>query len=98
MCEDEAALRRIPRQQFNFKKLQHLPTLPAHTFVDVVGVVKHIGDINTVVARATQKELRKRDVHLVDDSGAQVAVTIWGEEVRFFLIESAWPCVCLPEI
>ena len=49
---------------------------------DVIGIVKSVGDMNTVVGKASNKEIKKRDVQLVDKSGVIIRLTLWGAEVR----------------
>ena len=49
---------------------------------DVIGVVKSVSDMSTVIGRQSQKEIKKREVNLVDDSQAQIRLTLWGTDVR----------------
>ena len=41
--------------------------------VDVIGVAKSATDVTTIVSRTTNKELKKREVHLVDSSNTEVS-------------------------
>lgn len=50
----------------------------------MVGVVHEVGEVQSLTSRTTQKELRKRDVTLVDDSKCQVKLTLWGDEAVNF--------------
>lgn len=45
-----------------------------HLFADVAGVCRDVGEINQFTAKTTGRELKKRDVTLVDRSGASVCV------------------------
>ena len=47
----------------------------------MLGVVKGVGDVSTVVGRQSQKEVTKREVQLVDQSGMVVNLTLWGSNV-----------------
>lgn len=47
----------------------------------MVGVVKVCNDVSTVVGRQTQKEITKRDLQIVDQSGVAINLTLWGDEV-----------------
>ena len=49
---------------------------------DVLAVVKHTAELSTITTRATNKEVKKRDLDLVDQSQVQIRLTIWGQEVR----------------
>ena len=49
--------------------------------VDVIGVVKGADDLSTVVGKQSQKEIKKRDIHLVDSGQVQIRLTLWGSDV-----------------
>lgn len=53
-------------------------------FLDIVGVVHETGDIQTIMAKASQRELRKRELGIVDNSNCVVRLTLWGEEAANF--------------
>lgn len=42
--------------------------------VDVIGVCKHVNDVQNLVARSSKRELKKRDITLVDQTDASVSV------------------------
>jgi ssDNA-binding replication factor A large subunit len=48
--------------------------------LDIIGVVKNTDDLRTMMSKAS-KELKKRDVTLVDESQVQVRLTLWGSDV-----------------
>ena len=48
---------------------------------DVLGVVRSANDVATVTGRQSKKEISKRDVQLVDQSGMVVNLTLWGSDV-----------------
>ena len=50
--------------------------------VDIVGVVKSVTPVNTIISKRTQQELFKCDLVIVDDSATEVNLTIWGEEAK----------------
>ena len=41
---------------------------------DVIGVAKSASDVTTIVSKTTNKELRKREVHLVDATNTEVTL------------------------
>ena len=57
--------------------------------VDIVGVVRSAAEVTTIQARATGKEIKKRDLNLVDDSESEIRLTIWGTQV-IILIYVEW--------
>ena len=67
------------REEYNFVKIAHLETKEPKDRVDIVAVVKGVGEPTTVVSKTSNKELTKCDLTLQDDSGAEVQCTVWGE-------------------
>ena len=47
-----------------------------------MGVCQSYEDLTTVVLRSSGREVLKRQVYLVDESGKAVSATIWGKEVN----------------
>lgn len=77
--EDAAAL---PHMNINLVKLSDLNNYNANEFVDVIGVVKSTSDVTTIVAKATNRELKKREMCLVDDTMHSISCTLWGKQVE----------------
>lgn len=48
------------------------------------GVVHVVNECNTIIAKQSQREMVKRDVEVVDDTGMSVRLTLWGDEVRYY--------------
>lgn len=66
-----------PKYVFKFVKISDLEIGP--TFVDVIGVVKEIYEIGSIVTKATGKEMNKRDIIVVDETG-NCRLTLWGSK------------------
>lgn len=56
----------------------------SHLLADVIGVCRDVGEVNKFTARASGRELIKRDIVLVDNSNAAVTLTLWGKEAEDF--------------
>uniref|UniRef100_UPI00358FDBA4 replication protein A 70 kDa DNA-binding subunit-like n=1 Tax=Myxine glutinosa TaxID=7769 RepID=UPI00358FDBA4 len=82
LCED--ALVTLPQSSFQFIPIAKLDTLPKDSLVDVMGVCQSCEDLTTVVLRSSGREVMKRQVHLVDESGKAVSATMWGKEAEQF--------------
>lgn len=80
-CTEEVDL---PGINFQFVGLNELDSKAANSLVDVIGVVKTCGDVGTVTGRQSQKEITKRDISLVDQTGMSVNMTLWGNEATNF--------------
>ena len=59
---------KIPTIQFDFCKISQLDASLKDTTVDIIGVVKSAADCVNITSSRTQKELKKRDLILVDKS------------------------------
>lgn len=73
-----------PQMQYKFVPLNDITNSEPDSFVDVVAIVHRVNDVATIIQKATQKELKKRDVALVDDSQAEISLTLWGREAEEF--------------
>lgn len=73
-----------PQMQYKFVPLRDIENAEPESFVDVVAIVHRVNDVATIIQKATQKELKKRDIALVDDSQAEIALTLWGRDAEEF--------------
>ena len=69
----------IQQQLFDFVKISDLEAVEPNSFVDVIGVVKFVGDAATIISKKSGNELLKCELTLADDSGAEVSCTIWDD-------------------
>ena len=53
----------------------------ANLLTDVIGVVKQCDDLNTVTGRQSNREIKKRDLHIVDQGQVVIRLTLWGNDV-----------------
>lgn len=74
----------LPQLQFNFKKIKDLEQINKDALTDIIGVVKSTTDVTQITTRSTNKQVSKRDLTLVDKSGASVNATLWGTEAEKF--------------
>lgn len=81
-CEESSSS--IPMLQFDFVPIASIEKYDKDAFIDMIGVCKSAGDVQTFIARTTNKELTKRDITLVDQSKKEVNLTLWGGEAQKF--------------
>ncbi|KAI3398201.1 hypothetical protein diail_9678 [Diaporthe ilicicola] len=74
----------VPQVRFNFCGIEDLNKTEKDTTVDVVGILKEVEEVATIVSKTTQKPYEKRELTIVDDSGYSVRVTIWGKTANSF--------------
>ncbi|KAH9388453.1 60S acidic ribosomal protein P1 [Tyrophagus putrescentiae] len=75
---DDQAVGGIPFMRYNFKPLSDVERMAVGTTIDVIGVVRAVGELESFVARKTGREVTKREVTIVDRSLYEARVTFWG--------------------
>ncbi|KAI8913069.1 hypothetical protein DFJ77DRAFT_466661 [Powellomyces hirtus] len=74
----------VPGVRYNFVPLDKLNEVEANSMIDVIGVVKDVGNLSDLVSKTTQKPFKKRDLTIVDQSQYEVRMTIWGQQAETF--------------
>jgi replication factor A1 len=75
-CED---LDGVPQVRYNFTTLADLQTVEKDSTIDCIGVLQDVGEVSEIVSKTTSKPYSKREITLVDDTGYNVRLTIWGK-------------------
>lgn len=68
----------VPQMRFRFIEFANLEAVQKDAMIDVIGVVKEVGEVSTITSKTTQKPYSKRDLTLVDKTNFLVRLTIWG--------------------
>lgn len=74
----------MPALKFNFTQLSKVKDIECDGMVDVIGVCQQVGDMVNLVAKTTRKELKKRDVTIVDQSLSSMNITLWDTQAEDF--------------
>lgn len=64
---------------YEFTKIEAIEQVAEKTSIDVLGVVTQVGEVATILAKKSGREMTKCDLTLVDDSSAQINLTLWGQ-------------------
>uniref|UniRef100_A0A8C3JMB7 Replication protein A subunit n=1 Tax=Calidris pygmaea TaxID=425635 RepID=A0A8C3JMB7_9CHAR len=80
-CDDA---QHLPSVQFEFVSISDLENTPKDSIVDVIGICKSYEEVTKIVVKANNREVSKRNVHLMDTSGKLVTATLWGHEAEQF--------------
>jgi len=80
-CTEDVAL---PEANFNFVNIGDLESVNKDALVDIIGVVKTVQDVVQITTKATNRQVSKREIALVDRSETSVNVTLWGEQAEKF--------------
>lgn len=82
LCEDDIS--GIPVIKYEIIPISTLSDKKPGDIVDIIGVATNASDLANITAKATGRELTKREVTLVDQSNASITLTLWGEEAKSF--------------
>ncbi|KAI9207538.1 uncharacterized protein BJ171DRAFT_439195 [Polychytrium aggregatum] len=81
LCTDSVA---VPIIRLNLVKLGALNSIQKDGIADILGVVTDLGSVATITSKNSNKDITKRDITLVDDSGYSVRCTLWGQQAEAF--------------
>lgn len=71
----------IQRNLYDFvPNIAHLENVEQNKFIDVLAIVKAVGEPTTLMSKKSGQELTKCELTLVDDSGTEIKMTLWGAE------------------
>ena len=73
--------------EYNLVKLSELEAKEPNSLVDICGIASDIGGVTEVVSRKDSRQLKKRNVTIVDDSNTSVELTLWGKTAEDFEAE-----------
>jgi len=73
----------ILSQKYKFVKIGDIESVEPKSFVDVIGVVEEVGPLGTIMSNKTQKELKKRNLKIMDRT-ARIEITLWSEDAENF--------------
>lgn len=82
LCQEEGGS--IPQVQYNFIPISEIAEKNKDDFVDVIGICKEASPVVKFVSRASNRELTKREVTLIDQSNSSIVLTLWGNEAENF--------------
>ena len=77
----------VPTVQYNFVTIAEIAEKQPNDVLDVIGVCKEFGDLATFTARSSGRELKKRELTLVDNSNASVSCDLTAAQCLWELIQ-----------
>ncbi|KAH7119036.1 replication protein-like protein A 70 kDa DNA-binding subunit [Dendryphion nanum] len=80
-AEDQA---NAPQVRYNFTKIGDLESVEKDTVVDALGVLKEVGEVQTITSKNSNKNFEKRDLTIADETQTSVKLTIWGNSAQSF--------------
>lgn len=73
----------VPSAKYDFVAIKDLPK-KVNRFADVIGIIKEVEEVQTVMIKSQNREASVRKFQLVDQSNAQIRVTLWGKDAENF--------------
>ncbi|XP_055386595.1 replication protein A 70 kDa DNA-binding subunit-like [Condylostylus longicornis] len=70
----------IPQVQYNWVPISQISNMEPKSVVDVIGICREAGDLQTFTGKTNNREFKKRELTLIDTSNAAVQLTLWGDE------------------
>ncbi|EFX03800.1 replication protein a DNA-binding subunit [Grosmannia clavigera kw1407] len=80
-AEDQSS---VPQVRYAFCTLQALQSVEKDAVIDVIGVLRDVGEVSSITSKSSGKPYEKRELTLVDDSSFSVRTTIWGKTAVAF--------------
>lgn len=78
-CEEQIAKAKFVLKPVPLAKINELNGQS----IDVLAVIEKVDDCQTIMSR-DQRELKRRNIHLIDQSGALINLTLWAEHAVAF--------------
>lgn len=79
--------------RYNFTNLLDLSNVDEKGIVDVIAIVKDVGELSDNVSQKTNRPVIKRELTLVDDTGHQTRLTLWGNQAQSFSTTGSNPVI-----
>lgn len=71
----------IKKQSYEFVSISNINSKEPNDVIDVLAIVKGASEVSEIVsAKQGGKMLSKRELTILDDSGAEIRLTLWGEK------------------
>jgi replication factor A1 len=74
----------VPQVKYSFTQISDLQSIEKDSTIDVIGVLKEVGETSQITSKTTSKPYDKRELTLVDNTGYSVRLTVWGKTASTF--------------
>lgn len=75
---------RVPKVLYSFVNIDQINDVAANEVIDVIGIVKEVGELGTIKTKKDGRDLAKRNITLVDTTDRAIEVTLWGDHATNF--------------
>ncbi|XP_055587325.1 replication protein A 70 kDa DNA-binding subunit-like [Uranotaenia lowii] len=81
-CKDAGGS--LPVIHYNFVPISQIGNMEPNAIIDMIGVCKEASEVVQFTAKTSGRDLKKREVTVVDTSNAAVSLTLWGDDAQNF--------------
>jgi len=74
----------VPQVKFSFTQLAELEKVANDGIIDCIGVLQNVDEVSEIMAKNSGKPYKKRELTIVDNTGYQARLTIWGKTADTF--------------
>ncbi|XP_031346155.1 replication protein A 70 kDa DNA-binding subunit-like isoform X2 [Photinus pyralis] len=74
----------VPQTSYNFVSIDKIADIEVDTVIDVLGACKSTSDLQMLQSRSTGRDLKKRELTLVDQSNNAITLSLWDTEAETF--------------
>ncbi|KAF8930521.1 Replication factor A protein 1 [Dissophora ornata] len=83
----------VPEMRYDFVNLSSLADVNEKDIVDVVAIIRDIGEVTSNISQKTNRPVIKRDLSLADNTGFITRLTLWGNQAETFSASSPNPVI-----
>lgn len=73
-----------PEEHCTLTNIEDIANVPLTNSVSVVGVIFNVDHLNSYIKKDTDKEIKRRDITLVDSTEVPIIFTLWNTEAENF--------------
>ncbi|KAF9940098.1 Replication factor A protein 1 [Modicella reniformis] len=88
----------VPAMRYKFVELRDLSDVNEKDTVDVIAIVKEVGEVTNNISQKTNRPVIKRDLTLVDSTGFTTRLTLWGNQAESFSISGSNPVIAFKSV
>ena len=85
----------LPMAHYAFTPIKDILQLEKDAMIDLVAVVKEVGDCSSITTRTKLQQLTKRDLVVVDDSQCSIRLTLWAQRAEEYDTSSINPVIII---
>lgn len=74
----------VPQVRYNFVPVADIQNVEKDTTIDIVGILKDVGELSQITSKTTSKPYDKRELTIVDNSNYSIRLTVWGKIAASF--------------